>query len=538
MTENSDTYDYVIVGAGSAGCVLANRLSADPDTRVCLLEAGKKRSSWASKIPLGIIATMRMPQVNWRFRTEPQPGLNGRRGYQPRGRMLGGSSAINAMIYIRGHPSDYDDWAARGNPGWAWSDVLPIFKSFENNRHINGPLHGTDGELEVANLRSPNAASQTFLEAGRELQIPVNPDFNGPDQEGVGLYQVTQKHGLRHSAADAFLTPIAHRKNLDIRTGAHVARVTLDGRRATGVELRDGSNLSAKREVILSAGAFQSPQILLLSGIGPASHLADHGIEPRCDLPAVGEHLQDHLDFIVSHQSPSIDTFGLSLRGTGSLIKATSQLITSRRGMLTSNIAEAGGFLKSEPDLDRPDLQLHFCIGWVDDHGRKLHFGHGYSCHVCVLRPKSRGTVRLSSPRPDASPAINPNYLADPDDLDLLLKGVKRTRQILAAPAFKSIRGAEKPDLDGLDDAAIAEIIRQRADTIYHPVGTCRMGPDPRVDVVDHNLNVHGVERLRVADCSIMPTLIGGNTNAPAMMIAEKAAAAIRKPETPASRAM
>jgi choline dehydrogenase-like flavoprotein len=526
-------FDYVVVGGGSAGSVLAGRLSANPATRVCLVEAGPPDDHFLCHMPFATALFMPGKWRNWAFETEPQPGLNGRRGYQPRGRMLGGSSGINAMIYIRGHPSDYDDWAALGGSGWSFADVLPYFKSAEANERLGGSLHGRDGPLNVADLVSPSPLNDVFLAACDQLQLARNGDFNGESQEGVGLYQVTQKNGERWSAARAYLPPEARaRPNLRIATGTRALRILLDGKRATGVVCRRGEAqevLTSRRAVILSAGTFQSPQLLMLSGIGPGEELARHGIAVLHELPGVGRNLQDHLDFTLLYRARSSDLFGFTPGGLAKLPKAIRQWRRERRGLFTTNFAESGGFLKTDPALARPDIQLHFVIGLVDDHARKRHFATGYSLHTCVLRPKSRGMVGLADADPLSSPRIDPGFLSDPTDLEVLLKGVKLGRRIMDAPPFRALQPDELYTVNVRDDEGLRAEIRKRADTIYHPVGTCRMGAaDDRLAVVNPSLQVRGLEGLYVADASVMPTLVGGNTNAPTIMIAEKAADMLR----------
>lgn len=523
-------YDYIIVGGGSAGCVLASRLSEDPDTTVCLLEAGPVDKSPLVRIPLGMAALLRSPHLNWAFRTEPQPGLDGRRGYQPRGKVLGGSSAINAMVYIRGHRRDYDGWAEAGNDGWSFEEVLPYFKRAENQERGADAFHGVGGPLNVADLRSPHAICDDFIAAAEEQGHQRNDDFNGADMDGVGYFQVTQQAGERCSAAKAYLEPAKDRPNLTVITDAYATRVDMDGKRAVGVRYRKDErshHVGARKEVIVSAGALQSPQLLMLSGIGPRQELDRHGISICHELAGVGTNLQDHIDYVTAVKSPSKDPLGLSMTGGWHMVRAMGAYRRFRKGKLTSNVAEAGGFLRSDPSLEAPDLQLHFAVAILDDHGRKLHAGHGYSCHVCLLTPKSRGRVGLHSANPMAAPRIDPGFLSEEEDLDRLVKGFRRMQEILNAPAMAKHRGRDIHTAHVRTDEQIRAVIRQRADTVYHPVGTCRMGWDSDA-VVDDQLRVHGVESLRIVDASIMPTVVRGNTNAPTIMIGEKAAEMIR----------
>ncbi|PRC95164.1 GMC family oxidoreductase [Solimicrobium silvestre] len=525
-------FDYVIVGAGSAGCVIASRLTENPDITVCLLEAGGSDSSVLIHAPAGVVAMVPTKINNYAYETVPQPGMNGRKGYQPRGKTLGGSSSINAMLYVRGNRWDYDHWAELGNPDWGYDDVLPYFKRAENNEQFDDAFHGQGGPLNVTYPRYESDVSAMFLRAAQESGVVLNPDYNGASQEGAFLYQVTHKNGERCSAAKGYLTPNLQRPNLKIITNAVSAKIDVIGRRATGVQFYQGNELKAvkaRREVIVSAGSFGTPQLLQLSGIGNAEQLSAMGITPVVNLPGVGQNLQDHIDYVQSWIAPSNSaTFGASLRGIKNVASAIGQWRRERRGMITSTFASAGAFLKSSPEIALPDLQLVFVLALVDDHARKPHLSHGISCHVDVLRPYSRGSVNLRSTDPRMAPLIDPCFLSDERDLQLLVRGGQIQQRIMESAHLAPVRQKMLYPVDVADLKEIEKDVRNRADTQYHPVGTCKMGPinDPMA-VVDAQLRVHGMECLRVVDASIMPTIVGGNTNAPTIMIGEKAAAMI-----------
>ena len=521
----SNTYDYIIIGAGSAGCVLANRLSANPDTTVLLLEAGKDDNNPLIHMPAGINELVPRKTFNWHFWTKPDPNMGDRPMFWPRGKGLGGSSSINAMIYIRGHASDYDQWRQMGNTGWGYDDVLPYFKKSEHYEGGEDDFHGVGGPLNVTRKHFPDVLTETYLKASVEAGYKAADDFNGADQEGVGYYDFTIKNGNRHSASTAYLKPVMKRKNLTILTECHTLKITTDGKRATGVEYADGTRVKAKarKEVILSAGAVNSPQILLLSGIGPADELKQHGIDVVHDLQGVGKNLQDHLDCTVAYSC----TKPISILRYLSFYQQAKLFLMWKlfgKGFGANGPVASGGFLKSDPSLDAPDLQLHFMSIFSKPHGMGNTKTHGFQAHVCQLRPQSRGEIVLDSADPMADPAIIPNYLSEPADMAVLKKGIEIVRTIFNQPAFDQLRDNEMwPGPDVKTDADLEAKIRTSAETIYHPVGTCKMGTDPMA-VVDPELKVHGMAGLRVVDASIIPTLIGGNTNAPTIMIAEKAA--------------
>ncbi len=520
-------FDYIIAGAGSAGCLLANRLSANPNTRVCLIEAGPRDTSPLIHVPLGLALLARAKSINWGYDTQAETALNGRRLFWPRGKVLGGSSSVNAMIYMRGHPDDYAAWSAAAGPDWAWDRVQSLFIALESNGAEMGAQHGTQGDLAVNNLRSPNPLSLAFVQAGVQAGLPANPDFNGPNQEGIGLYQVTQSNGQRFSAARAFLDPARPRPNLTIMTNAKVDRVLFDGRRAIGLRLSHGRGdvaLNAGGEVILSAGAINSPQILMRSGIGPAQNLTALGITPLHNSPEVGANLTDHLDIGILAATRGHDAIGIAPRLIPRAIAALNQYLKHRSGILTSNVAEGGAFVKSDPTQPRPNLQLHFLPALLRDHGRKTVLGYGLTLHICDLLPKSRGRITLASADPAAAPNIYAGYLSHADDLATLLAGLKIGRTVLAAPALaQHISHEMEPGPAAQSNEALIAHIRASAESIYHPVGTCRMGRDEAAPC-DPAGRVRGVECLRVIDASIMPSLPAGNTNAPTMMLAENIA--------------
>ncbi len=517
-------FDYIIIGAGSAGCVLANRLSADPHNRVLLLEAGKPDNAGNIQIPAAFSALFKT-EFDWNYTTEPEAHLNNRQLYWPRGKTLGGSSSINAMIYIRGHRADYDRWAQLGNEEWGWEDVLPYFIKSENNERGANELHGTGGALNVADLRETHPLSHALETAAVQAGIVRNPDFNGAQQDGVGFYQVTQKDGQRMSTARAFLKPVLTRPNLTVITEAHATKLTFAGKRVTGVAYtRHGrkEHVGATREVILCGGAINSPQLLQLSGIGESDALRALGITPVMDLPGVGKNLQDHPTVGLYWFCKEPITFA-----NANTLRNLFRYQFKQQGPFTSNVAEAGAFIRTKPELEQPDIQFHFAPSIYIAHGFgeiKAEEAHGYSLGPCLIRPKSRGEIRLKSADPHAHPAIHANYLDHPDDLAALVAGLKVGLAIGNAPAFDRYRDRiYKPRPFEQDAESLAEYVRNNAETLYHPVGTCKMGVD-EMAVVNQKLQVHGIQGLRVVDASIMPDVVGGNTNAPVIMIAEKAA--------------
>ena len=525
-------FDYVIVGAGSAGCLLANRLSADPDQRVALLEAGGKDSYLWIHIPIGYLYTQNNPRTDWCFQTEPEAGLNGRALAYPRGRVLGGCSSINGMIYMRGQARDYDLWRQLGNAGWGWDDILPHFKRAEDFYRGADAMHGAGGEWRVEDLRLSWEILDAFRDAAAEVGIPKVDDFNRGDNEGCGYFHVNQKRGVRWTTAKAFLRPVRKRPNLRVLTHAQALRVRLDGRRATGVELRDRAGLAsvtARREVILAGGAIGSPQLLQLSGIGPGALLRDVGVPLVHELMGVGENLQDHLQIRTAFKVSGTRTMNERANSLMGRLAMGLEYALFRRGPLTMAPSQLGAFAKSDAARETPDLEYHVQPLSLEKFGDPLHPFPAFTASVCNLRPESRGSVRIRSPEPTAAPAIRPNYLATARDRKVAAEAIRLTRRICAAPALSRFRPEEfKPGPELTGDDELAKAAGDIGTTIFHPVGTAKMGRDDRA-VVDERLRVHGIERLRVIDASIMPTITSGNTNAPTMMIAEKAAGMIRE---------
>jgi choline dehydrogenase len=525
MIEASE-FDYVIVGAGSAGCVLANRLSADGKYSVLLLEAGPKDSSLWIHVPLGYGRLFKEETVNWMYQTEPEPGLDGRTVFQPRGKVLGGSSSINGLLYVRGQHEDYDRWRQHGNTGWGYDDVLPYFKKAENQQRGPDDFHGVGGPLPVSDLTHADPLSAAFIEAAAEIGIPKNPDFNGATQEGAGFFQTTTRRGRRASTAVAYLRPAKDRKNLRIETSALAQRVVFDGRRAAAVEYRkDGALRSARArmEVVVSSGAYNSPQLLQLSGVGPAELLRKHGIDVVLDAAGVGNDLQDHMQVRVVMRCTQRITLNDIVNSRARKVLAGLRYAAFRTGPLSIAAGTSGVFFKTSPRLATPDIQIHFLPFSTDKMGEKLHAFSGFTASVCQLRPESRGSLRIRSADPAAPPEIRINYLSTETDRVANVEGLKILRRILQAPALRChVVDEIDPGAKVSTDEELLNYCRQRGSTIYHPTSTCRMGSDP-LAVVDQRLRVRGMEGLRVVDASIMPDLVSGNTNAAIIMIAEKA---------------
>ena len=526
-------YDYIIAGAGSAGCVLANRLSEDGRTTVLLLEAGPEDKSPFIHMPAGVAQLLRSPAFNWQFDTEAEPNMQNRELYWPRGKVLGGSSSINGIVYIRGHASDYDEWEQLGNKGWSYNDCLPYFKKAEGHCKGESAFHGGSGPLKVSIPDMKNELFQTCLDAGKQAGYPLTDDFNGAQQEGFGIYHQTKFNGKRCSTAVAYLKPARNRKNLTVITGARASKILMEGNKAVGMEyVKNGTTYSEKtsKEVLICAGAVQSPQILKLSGIGPAQELKQFGIPVVKDLPGVGENLQDHLDVGIQYYCEKPVTLARTARNPLLAIAALLQYMFFKKGLLSSNGLETGAFLKSDPSLAKPDLQFHFIIAFMIDHARDMSslLEDGMMLHSCQLRPESKGKITLRSTDPLDSPKIFANYLSAEKDQKVQIAGVKMARKVFAQEAFATYLGKERmPGKEVQSDDEILDYIRKKGETIYHPVGSCKMGNDAMA-VVDGNLKVHGVANLRVIDASVMPTLVGGNTNAPTIMIAEKIADKIK----------
>ena len=526
-------FDYIVVGAGSAGCVLAARLSEEPGTRVLLLEAGPADTSFWIHLPIGYGKTMWDRRVNWCYETDPDPNMNGRRIYWPRGKTLGGSSSINGLIYIRGQREDYDAWASAGNAGWGYDELLPYFRRSEKNARGANTYHGGEGPLKVSDIGAKHELIEAFIAGAGQNGVPRTDDFNGRVQEGAGYYQLTAWKGWRCSTAVGYLKPARGRANLRVETEAQAAGLVIENGRAVGVRYRQGGEMKTARcraEVLLAAGAIQSPQLLQLSGIGPGALLSQHGIPVVCDLPGVGENLQDHLQIRLTFECSRPITTNDALNSWIGQARLGMQWLFKRTGPLAVGINQGGCFMRALPDeAATPDIQFHVSTLSADMAGGKVHPFSGFTMSVCQLRPESRGHIRIRSTNPFEPPEMQPNYLDTELDRRTAVAGVKAARAIAASPAMRPLVKREvKPGPDAADDAALLEFCRNNGATIFHPSGTCKMGHDPMA-VVDARLRVHGVGALRVIDCSAMPTLVSGNTNAPVIAMAEKAVDMIRE---------
>ncbi|MBC3767226.1 GMC family oxidoreductase [Neptunicella marina] len=525
----NSSYDFIVIGGGSAGAVIASRLSEVSHYQVLLIEAGKADSNPFIHIPFGLAALARIKSLNWNYQTSQESHLANRQLYWPRGKVLGGSSSVNAMCYIRGDASDYDEWENAGASGWNWQSVLPYFLKAEGHTSRFDSFHSNQGPLKVTQLTDPDPLSDAFIQAANKHGLATNHDFNAEFRDGVGIYDVTQTNGQRCSAAKAYLDTAKHRPNLTVLCDVQVEKLHIQDNHVSGVYItlnKQQTLIRSTKEVVLCAGAINTPQLLMLSGIGDEQQLCKHNIAPTVIKPGVGKNLQDHLDIMVQSRHSSSQGYGISLSGIGQLIRQSWRYYRSRRGMLTSNVAEAGGFCKSDKRQTKADLQFHFIPAILRDHGRQLAFGHGASLHVCHLYPKSRGEIQLQSSSIESAPIIKANYLAEPDDLNVLINALKLARQIMQTMNY-TIKGAVEiePGNERISDQELESYIRLNAQTIYHPVGTCKMGHDnDEMAVVDARLKCIGIKGLRIADASVMPSIVGGNTNAPVIMIAERAA--------------
>jgi len=527
MASSVQTFDYIVVGAGSAGCVLANRLSESGRHRVLLLEAGPKDTNIWIHIPLGYAKLFTNPKVNWLYKTEPEPELDGRQIIQPRGKVLGGSSSINGLLYIRGQAQDFDHWRQLGNKGWGFDDVLRYFRKAEDQERGADDLHGAGGPLSVSNVSEPHPLCEAFIDAAEQAGFPRTEDFNGPSQEGAGYFQLTARNGRRISTAAGYLRQARKRPNLTVATGALASRILFEGRRATGVDYRQhGVDFTARAnlEIIVAGGAFNSPQLLQLSGVGPAEHLRSLGIPVIADMPGVGADLQDHFQVRMQYRCTEPITMNDVVNSWHRRIGAGLRYIVSRKGMLTIGAGYAGAFLRTRPELETPDVQIHFIIFSAETTGANLHPFPGFIASVCQLRPESRGFVRIKSSDPAMPPAIQPHYLSSRFDRDTTVDGMKLLRTVMGQPAMQHYIAEERaPGAACTSDADLLAYARATGTTVFHPTSTCRMGSDPAA-VVDERLRVHGFGGLRVIDASVMPTLVSGNTNAGIVMIAEKGA--------------